>query len=459
MFVEQIYTGCLSEAAYYIESEGEAAVIDPLRETSPYLEKAAARNAEIKYVFETHFHADFVSGHVDLSRAAGAPIVYGPKAKPGFAAHIAKDGEVFKLGKVTIEVLHTPGHTPESSCYLLRDPKGKPYALFSGDTLFIGDVGRPDLAVSSDVTEEDLAGMLYNSLRKKVMTLPDDVIVYPAHGAGSACGKNISSETQSTIGEQKQTNYALQKMSKKAFVEQLTTGILPAPHYFAENAKLNMQGYPSIKEVMMGSRRLTARDVEQLMDKGAMVIDCRTPQEFADGHVPGSIFIGLDGQFAIWAATLIHDLHTPIVVVAPKGRHREAILRLARVGFDNVKGYLSRDIRGWEERDLERIDHFDAELLPDAARIGKVIDVRKPGEYSSAHLDGAQSIPLDYLPENIKKFKKDQRYFLHCKSGYRSMIACSLLQRAGFEDLFNVDGGFDAIVNTNLPIVEQPCEN
>lgn len=454
MFIEQLYTGCLSEAAYYIESEGEAVVIDPLRDTAPYLCKAEERGARIKYVLETHFHADFVSGHLDLAERAQATIIFGPGAETAFDARIAKDGEIIQVGKVSIEVLHTPGHTPESSCYLLKDETGKPHALFTGDTLFIGDVGRPDLAVKNNLTEEDLAGLLYDSLRNKIMPLPDEVLIYPAHGAGSACGKNISSETFSTLGEQRKSNYALRDISKADFIKELTTGILPAPAYFAKNALLNKQGYEQLDEVLLSSlNRLSAAEVQALMNTGSIVIDCRTPKEFAQGHIPGAIFIGLDGQFAIWAATLIKDLHQPIILVAPTKRHREATLRLARVGFDQVQGYLSKGMRGWTNREVATVEEMDARFLEQAPQLGKIVDVRKPGEYEAGHLDNAVLSPLDYLPDNLSSYSPAERYLIHCKSGYRSMVACSLLKRAGIDDLYNITGGFDAIKNTRLPIV------
>lgn len=456
MYIEQIYTGCLAEAAYYIESEGEAVVIDPIRDTAPYLRKAEERGARIRYVLETHFHADFVSGHLDLAERVQATIVFGPGAETSYKAHIAEDGEIIRIGKIHIEVLHTPGHTPESCCYLLYDESGKPHSLFSGDTLFIGDVGRPDLAVSSALTERDLAGMLYDSLRNRVMPLPDEVMVYPAHGAGSACGKNISSETFATLGHQKLHNYALRDISKQEFIAEVTTGIMPAPAYFAQNAMMNKHGYEQLDELITEcAKRLSAREVEVLIDHGAMVIDCRTPMEFAAGHIPGAVFIGLDGQFAIWAATLIKDLHQPIVLVAPTKRHREAILRLARVGFDGVQGYLTKEMRGWTKREMATIEEVNARLLEQAPNLGKIIDVRKPGEYEAGHLESCQFSPLDLLPDNLSSFDPSDRYFIHCKSGYRSMIACSLLKRAGIDDLYNVSGGFDALQNTRLPITSK----
>ena len=457
MKVEQLYTGCLSEAAYFIESEGEIAIIDPLRETEPYMELAEKNNAKIKYIFETHFHADFVSGHVDLAKKTGATIVYGPTAETGYDSHIASDGEIFEIGKVKIKVLHTPGHTPESSTYLLYDEDGKEYAIFSGDTVFIGDVGRPDLAISSDLTEMDLAGMLYDSIWNKIMPLPDHVLVYPAHGAGSLCGKNMSSDTYSTLGEQRRTNYALQEMSKEDFVKEVTTGIPAAPQYFPKNAAINKGGYSDIDEVMAkGSVALNAEKFDELRSEGILVLDGRDRNEFAKDHVPGSMNISLDGSFAVWVGTLIEDLSAPILVVAPSGREEEMVLRLARVGYDNCAGYLKGGIATWKEAGKEtgQVRTIQADELKAVQENGSLIyDVRKCSEYDAGHVVGVENLPLN----NISVWKdqlgnKEQEIFLHCRSGYRSMTAASILKAAGFNNVVNVEGGFVAISKTSIPL-------
>ncbi len=459
MYIEQLYTGCLSEAAYYIESNGEAAIIDPLRETAPYIEQAKSRNATIKYIFETHFHADFVSGHVDLAKKTGAQIIYGPTAQTNYEIISASDGDVFTVGKIKIKVLHTPGHTPESACYLLFDEDGKEYAVFSGDTLFIGDVGRPDLAIKSDLTQDDLAGMLFDSLRNKIMTLPDDVLVYPAHGAGSACGKNISSEKSSTIGDQKKFNYALQNMSKQEFIQQVTTGILPAPQYFQKNASINKNGYASIEDVMSaGVNPMSSEEVEAAVKTGALILDTRKPADFGSGFIKGALNIGIDGQFAVWVGTLIIDINRQIILITDKGREGEAVLRLARVGYDNSIGYLEGGVEAWKNsgRVLETINSVSAVQLEELLRDKKldVLDVRKPGEYSAEHLKGVSSCPLDFMNENIPALDKSKTYYLHCKSGYRSMIAGSMLAGNGYR-IVNVSDGFDALKNTSLPKVSE----
>jgi hydroxyacylglutathione hydrolase len=464
MIVEQLYTGCLAQAAYYIESDGEAAVIDPLRETFPYLERAAESGAAIRYVFETHFHADFVSGHLDLARESGGTLVYGPNAETGFEAHVSTDGEVFRLGKVTIEVLHTPGHTLESTTYLLRDEAGKPHCIFTGDTLFIGDVGRPDLAQKGlELTMEDLAGMLYDSLRNQIMPLPDDVIVYPAHGAGSACGKKMSNETSATLGDQKRFNYALRAdMSKDEFIREVTDGLAPPPAYFPENVRLNKHGYDAISQVMeRGLRALSPADFAAAMaDDATLVLDTRSEAAFAEGHVPGSVFIGLDGNFAPWVGAMFPDLDTPILVVAEQGREEEAVRRLSRVGYDNGQGYLAGGVEAWsaEGRTLQRVEEVAPEAFTAAWKAGErpvVLDVRKPGEYDAGHLEDARNVPLDYLESRLDGLSEEGTYHLHCKGGYRSLIAWSLLQRRGYQNLVNIRGGFDALVEAGIP-VSQP---
>lgn len=456
MKVEQLYTNCLAEAAYYIESDGEAAIIDPLREYEPYIAKAKAANAKIKYVFETHFHADFVSGHIDLAQKTGATIVYGPNAETGYNAHVAKDGEVFKIGKITITVLHTPGHTLESSTYLLKDENDNPYCIFTGDTLFIGDVGRPDLAIASDLTQEDLAGMMYDSLRNKIMPLPDEVIVYPAHGAGSSCGKSLSSETWSTLGEQKRSNYALKNISKAEFIKELTTGILPPPQYFAKNAALNKHGYERFDEVIdKAHRALSIEQFEEEVNKGALILDVRNKTEFSEGFIPGSVFIGLEGTFAMWVGALIKDIQQPIVLVTPQGKETETVTRLARVGYDNTVGHLKGGIETWKKagKPLDKVDSVSAEEL-DSLRPASIVDVRKPGEYEAGHVDNAITYPLDFINDHLNDLHKGTKHYIHCKSGYRSVIAISILKKQGYKDLVDVLGGYSAIEKTKLPLVD-----
>lgn len=462
-FLEQLYTGCLAEAAYYIESEGEAAIIDPMRETEPYLSLAAQRGAKITYIFETHFHADFVSGHVDLSRKTGASIVYGPGAETGFEAIVATDGQEFKLGSLTIRVLHTPGHTPESSCFLVLNKEGKEQVVFTGDTLFIGEVGRPDLAVKSDLSEADLAKMLYTSLHTKLMPLPDHVLVYPAHGAGSACGKNISDEKFSTIGIQKEANYALQPMSEDEFVQQVTTGILPPPQYFAKAAALNKNGYDDIDQLLEErTQALDSSDVRHAIERGAWVLDTRSPSEFAQGHIPGSIFIGLDGSFASWVGTLIEALDQPLIVLTHPGREKEAVLRLARVGYNNALGYVDGGMEAWTRsgQKIETISTVDAKEFEQMAqhRFLQVLDVRKPGEFEVHHVKGALSYPLDFINAHLEDLDKDPLYYVHCRSGFRSMIAISIMKRAGYSQLTNIDGGILALEKTDLPRYISPCQ-
>lgn len=448
MYIEQLYTNCLAEAAYYIESDGEVAIIDPLRETTPYLAKAAQRNAKIKYVFETHFHADFVSGHIDLASKTGASIIFGPNAETSYEVHNAKDGEQFTLGKLTIEVLHTPGHTPESTCFLLYNENGNPHAIFTGDTLFVGDVGRPDL-LDGVMSKEELAGLMYDSLNAKIKPLPDEVIVYPAHGPGSACGKNIGKETFSTIGEQKKTNYALQKMSKEEFIEKVTDGMLPPPKYFFEDAKINKQGYSNIDEVLSNNNQSLSIDAfKKEMEAGAMVLDTRKPEDFERGFIKNSINIGLNGQYAVWVGTLF-DIKQPLVLIIEEGKEQEAILRLARVGYENVKGYLEGGVSSWNEP-LDTIESINPEEVK--VRGNEILDVRKPGEFASSHVKNATFKTLSGMPNNLKNLDKDQPYLVHCAGGYRSMIAASIMKAQGFKSPINVYGGFGKMKETDLEI-------
>jgi glyoxylase-like metal-dependent hydrolase (beta-lactamase superfamily II)/rhodanese-related sulfurtransferase len=454
MKIEQIYTGCLAQGAYYIESEGEAVVIDPLREVEPYLAKAEKDGAKIKYVFETHFHADFVSGHLDLSRKTGAKIVYGPTAKPGFDAYVAADGEDFKVGKLTFRVLHTPGHTMESACFLLIDENGQEKALFSGDTLFIGDVGRPDLAQkAAHMTQEELAATLYRSLRNKVMTLPDEVIVYPAHGAGSACGKNMSKETSDTLGHQKLTNYALRAdMSEAEFVKEVTTGLMPPPAYFPMNVAMNKSGYDSIDEVLKrGTQALSPRAFDAAANEtDALLLDTRDAQTFSEGFIPNSINIGIDGNFAPWVGALIPDVKQQILLVTEPGREEEVVTRLARVGYDFCIGYLDGGFEAWKKAGMEvdTIERISAEQLADLVAKKTdtpVFDVRKQSEYLSEHVEMAENAPLDYINDSMLRIPKDQTVYIHCAAGYRSMIFASILRARGYHNLVDVVGGFKAI--------------
>jgi hydroxyacylglutathione hydrolase len=453
MKLEQIYTGCLAQGAYYIESNGEAAVIDPLRETQPYLDRAAKGNAKIKYVFETHFHADFVSGHVDLAKESGADIVFGPNAAPDFKAIIAKDEQEFKVGNLTIKVLHTPGHTMESSCFLLIDEDGNNKAIFTGDTLFIGDVGRPDLAQKSDITMEDLAGFLYNSLRTKIMTLPDDLTVYPAHGAGSACGKNMSKETFDTLGHQKEVNYALRaNMSKEEFVKEVTDGLLPPPAYFPLNVMMNKNGYDSINEVIKrGTQSLSPEAFEAAANEtGALILDTRAPQTFAAGFVPNSINIGIDGGFAPWVGALIPDIKQQLLIVADEGREEEVVTRLARVGYDHAIGFLAGGYNAWQSagKETDSIVSITADELAVAMQNDSstlVIDVRKPGEYSAEHIADVDNLPLDFINDNMASVPKDRPVYVHCAGGYRSMIYTSILKARGYNNLIDVKGGYKTI--------------
>lgn len=464
MKIEQIYTGCLAQGAYYIESKGEVAIIDPLRETHPYLAKAEKDQATIKYIFETHFHADFVSGHLDLARKTGATIVYGPGAKTAYDIHEATDNEVFEIGDVKIKVIHTPGHTPESSTYLLIDAEEKEHAIFSGDTLFIGDVGRPDLAVKSDLSQEDLAGMLFDSLRNKIMTLPDEVIVYPAHGAGSACGKNMSKETTDLLGNQKKVNYALRTdMTKEEFIKEVTEGILPPPQYFAKNAMLNKTGVDSLDDVMAkGNVALDIDTFEAMANhEGALVLDTRHQQEFVKGFIPNSIFIGVDGSFAPWVGALIGDLHQPIVFIADEGREQEVVTRLSRVGYDNTLGFLKGGFDVWRNAGKE-VDSFlsvGADVFKEKLETESinVLDVRKPGEYAAEHIESAKSTPLDFINDGMSKISKDKEYYVHCAGGYRSVIFASILKSRGFDQLIDVAGGFAAIKKVGIPVTDYVC--
>ncbi len=464
MNIEQIYTGCLAQGAYYIESEGEVAIIDPLREVTPYLDRAGRDSATIKYIFETHFHADFVSGHVTLSKKTGAPIIYGPNANPSFDAIIAKDGQEFKLGKLTFVVLHTPGHTMESTTYLLRDENGKDHAIFSGDTLFLGDVGRPDLAQkAADMTQEELAGILFDSLRSKIMPLSDDIVVYPAHGAGSACGKNMMKETVDTLGNQKQMNYALRAdMTREEFIKEVTEGLLPPPQYFPLNVKMNKEGYDDIHEVLeRGSVALDPEAFEIAANEtGAVVLDVRHQNDFAHAHVPRSIFIGLNGSFAPWVGSLIADVNQPLLLIAPEGKEEEAITRLSRVGFDGTLGYLKGGVEAWQAagKEVDRVESISAEVLKDRLETKvPVFDVRKESEYNAEHLADANLTPLDFLNDHLAEFPESETFYVHCAGGYRSMIASSILKSRGIHNLVDVAGGFTAMKKAGIPTTDYVC--
>ncbi len=464
MKIEQIYTGCLAEAAYYIESNGEAAIIDPLREVGPYLAKAEQNGAKIKYIFETHFHADFVSGHVDLAEKSGATIVYGPTATTAFEAHIATDGEQFKIGDLTITALHTPGHTLESTTYLLTDAQGKNHCIFTGDTLFIGDVGRPDLAQKGTLTMNDLAGLLYDSLNEKIKPLADEVIVYPGHGAGSACGKSMSKETFDTLGHQKQVNYALKAETKEQFIKEVTDGILPPPQYFAKNAAMNKGGYESIDEVFeKGLNPLTPQAFEDLANQAdALVLDTRDPQIFAKDFIPNAINISLNGQFAPWVGALIPDLKQNILLVTDEGKAEETITRLARVGYDNTIGYLEGGIVAWQKagKQTDFITSISAEDFEKAYQKDEnilALDVRKPGEYEAEHLEFTHPRPLDYINEWTHEIDSNKTYYVHCAGGYRSMIAASILKARGIDKVIDVAGGYGAIKNTKLKCTDFIC--
>ncbi|HUH46587.1 MAG TPA: MBL fold metallo-hydrolase [Arenibacter sp.] len=465
MKIEQIYTGCLAQGAYYIESKGEVAIIDPLREVQPYLDRAKKDKAVIKYIFETHFHADFVSGHITLSKETGAPIIYGPTANPAFDAIIAADGQVFSLGEITIKVLHTPGHTMESATYLLRDKEGKDYAIFSGDTLFLGDVGRPDLAQkAANMTQEELAGLLFDSLRNKIMPLADEIVVYPAHGAGSACGKNMMKETVDTLGNQKKMNYALRAdMTKDEFIKEVTDGLLPPPEYFPLNVKMNREGYEDIGEILeRGNTAFSPDEFENAANAtGAIVLDVRHQGEFVKGHIPRSIFIGLEGGFAPWVGALIADVNQPILLVAPEGKEEEAIIRLSRVGFDATIGYLKGSFEAWKAagKEFDTIASVPATELKAKLEQGKVpiYDVRKETEYLSEHVVDAKNTPLDYLNSHLSEFPGEEPFYVHCAGGYRSVIAASILKSRGIHNLIDVAGGFGEIKNSGVAVTDYVC--
>ena len=463
MKIEQIYTGCLSEAAYYVQSNGEAVVIDPLRETEPYLIRAKNDGVKIKYVFLTHFHADFVSGHVDLANKTGATIVFGPNAKADFDFHSAKDLEKFSIGNITIQLIHTPGHTMESSTYLLFNEAGKEHCIFTGDTLFIGDVGRPDLAVKTDLTEKDLAGFLFDSLRNKIMPLPDHITVYPAHGAGSACGKNMSKETFDTLGNQKMVNYALrQDMTKNDFITEVTSGISAPPQYFPKNVLMNQSKNTSIDDVLnQGTKALSIEEFQKLMKmEDVLLIDCRTKTDFAKEHIPGSLFFGLDGSFAPWIGTLINNIHQKIILICPEGKETEAVTRLARTGYDNSLGYLKGGITIWKSNGLETssIKSIQPKDLENELKNISLVDVRKPNEYDAESVRGAVNLPLDFIHKNIEKYSSNKRYYIHCQSGYRSVIASSILKANGVNDVVDVAGGFKLIKeSTELEIADFNC--
>ena len=465
MKVEQIYTGCIAHAAYYIENNGEAAIFDPLREVEPYINRANKDNAKVKYVFETHFHADFVSGHLDLASKTGAQIVYGPTAKPGFEAIVAEDNQLFKVGNYTVKVIHTPGHTMESTTYLLIDENGKEHGIISGDTLFIGDVGRPDLAqhVIADLTEDMLAGYLYDSLHTKIIPLSDDLIVYPNHGAGSACGKKMSKETTDTLGNQKKTNYALNtSLSKEDFKKELLSGLTTPPAYFPKNVIMNITGYDSLDTVLKrGLTPLSVTEFEKTINNDSvLILDCRRAEEFANGFIPDSLNIGLESNFAMWVGELVSDIKQKIVLVCPEGKEEEAIIRLARVGYDHAIGYLSGGFEAWKSasRPYETSERISAKSFAEQFDNGNsiVIDVRKVSEFESEHVENAINIPLNQLEKNIREIPSKQ-FYLHCAGGYRSMIAASILKKYGIENFVDVEGGFAEIQKTSVPVTEYVC--
>jgi hydroxyacylglutathione hydrolase len=466
MTVEQIYTGCLAQGAYYITSNGEAAIIDPLRETQPYIDRLEKDGVQLKYIFETHFHADFVSGHLDLSKKTGAKIVYGATAKPEFEAIVAEDNQIFEIGNVKIKVLHTPGHTMESSCFLLIDENGKETALFSGDTLFLGDVGRPDLAQkAANMTQEELAGLLYESLYNKILPLADDITVYPAHGAGSACGKNMMKETVDTLGNQKKMNYALNQPIKEAFIKAVTDGLLPPPAYFGMNVAMNKKGYDSFDEVLQhGMKPLTAEEFETIAENtGALILDTRNDNEFAKSFIPQSINIGLSGDFAPWVGAMIVDVKQPILFIADEGKEEEAVTRLSRVGFDNVLGHLTGGFETWKNagKETDTVNRITPEQFASEVKIGenKIVDVRKESEYEAEHVEDAYSKPLAYINDWVKDINPQEHFYLHCAGGYRSMIAASILQARGYRNFTEVEGGFNAIAKTNVPKTNFVCQS
>jgi len=466
MIVEQIYTGCLAQGAYYIISNGEAAIIDPLRETQPYIDKLKKDGVKLKYIFETHFHADFVSGHLDLSKKTGAAVVYGPTATSDFECIIAEDNQLFNVGDITIKVLHTPGHTLESSCFLLIDENGTETALFSGDTLFLGDVGRPDLAQkAAHMTQDELAGMLYESLYNKIMPLPDDVTVYPAHGAGSACGKNMMKETVDKLGNQKKINYALRQPNKESFIKAVTDGLLPPPAYFGHNVAMNKKGYESFEHVLSnGMKGLTVKEFEVVAESaGALILDTRNSAEFTKGHIPQSINIGLKGDFAPWVGTLIVDVKQPILLVCDPGTQEETVTRLSRVGFDRVLGHLGGGFDSWKNanKEIDTVHRIDVDQFASEVKIGKskIIDVRRESEYAAEHVEDAYSKPLAYINDWIKDINPNEHFYLHCAGGYRSMMAASILQARGFRNFSEVEGGFAAIAKTSLPKTDYMCQS
>ncbi|MFN6177758.1 MAG: MBL fold metallo-hydrolase [Flavobacteriales bacterium] len=465
MKIKQIYTGCIAHAAYYLESNGEVAIFDPLREVQPYIDQATADGAKVKYVFETHFHADFVSGHLDLAAKTGAKIVYGPTAKPGFEAHVATDGEVFNVGKAKVKAIHTPGHTMESTTYLVIDENGKEHGIITGDTLFIGDVGRPDLAqhVIADLTEDKLAGYLFDSLRNKIIPLSDELIVYPNHGAGSACGKNMSKETTDTLGNQKRTNYALRPdMTKEEFKKELLTGLTAPPGYFPKNVLMNIQGYESLDRVMdRGMRALNAADFEVVANEELpLVLDTRPAEVFAKGFIPNSVNIGLDSNFAMWVGEMVPDIKQAILLVTEPGKEEESIIRLSRVGYDNTIGFLLGGFDAWKAagKEVDTVDRIDApEFAKRYATKPIVIDVRKKSEFDSEHVVDAINVPLNQISQQLAQFPKDKSFILHCAGGYRSMIAASILKQRGWENFVDVVGGFGAIKNTDVKRTDYVC--
>lgn len=466
MKIEQIYTGCLAQGAYYIVSNGEAAIIDPLRETQPYIERLKKDNVTLKYIFETHFHADFVSGHLDLSRKTSAPIVYGPTAKPEFEAIIAEDNETFQVGNISIKVLHTPGHTMESSCFLLIDENGKETALFSGDTLFLGDVGRPDLAQkAANMTQEELAGLLYESLYSKILPLNDDITVYPAHGAGSACGKNMQKETVDSLGNQKKTNYALNQKDKESFIKAVTDGLLPPPAYFGMNVAMNKKGYDSFDEVLSkGLQALSPDEFEEMAEhSGALILDVRNNEDFAKGFVPQSINIGLNGDFAPWVGALIVDVKQPILLITNENEEQETVTRLSRVGFDNVLGFLKGSFEAWKNsgKETDSVNRISAQQFEQEIKEkdAKIIDVRKESEYNAEHIDEAFNKPLAYINEWISSIDPAEHFYIHCAGGYRSMMAASILQARGYRNFSEIEGGFSAISQTDIPVSDFVCQS
>lgn len=464
MKIEQIYTGCIAHAAYYIENNGEAAIFDPLREVQPYIDRAQKDNAKIKYIFETHFHADFVSGHIDLAKKTGAEIIFGPTAKCGYDCTTAEDNQEYKVGNYTIKVIHTPGHTLESTCYLLTDENGKQHGIITGDTLFIGDVGRPDLAQAlvEDLTQDKLAGYLFDSLRNKIMPLSDDLIVYPNHGVGSACGKNMSKETTDTLGNQKKTNYALRTdMTKEEFKAELLDGLTPPPAYFPQNVMMNINGYESLDTILKkGDTPLTPKEFEAIANQTeALILDVRNEAEFVKEHIPSSIFIGLHGQFAPWVGALIRDTKQPILLVTPEGLEVETITRLSRVGFDNTLGYLKGGLTAWKSAGFETdtIDSISPEVFASKYENALVVDARKPSEFKAEHVESAVNIPLDYVNEQIAEVPKEDTFFLHCAGGYRSVIMASILKARGYHNMINVEKGMAGIRTTDVPLTAFVC--